>query len=1369
MKLCISIILHLLALCGFSQITVQPPNAKVCKGKDTSFKVIDVYNNPKYQWQIHSSGTWIDLTNNAVFTHVNKSELAVKVTEDSLNNRFFRCVIDTNGILAAISDSASLVFLKVSSSPTSVSPTVNPTNCPGNSSVLIINGGQLGDGASWKWYRDSCNGSPIGSGNNFQVFPTDTTAYFVRAEGLCNVTACAGATINVRLKNSVSATAITASINPVTCPGDSSILTVQGGYLGSGATWKWYSGSCGGVYLGDGALITVKPASNTSYFVRAEGTCNTTSCVNQTIIVSNTRSLNPVSIVASSNPISCPGNMTTLSVNGGSLGSGAQWKWYTSSCGGSLIGTGSSLNVNPVINTTYFVRAEGLCNVTNCAQITVSISNSNSIQASNISATVNPVSCPGNSTTLSVLGGLLGTSAQWKWYQNSCAGSSIGTGSSITVSPSSNTSYFVRAEGLCNSTSCVSITINVSKTNSVKANGIIASVNPLTCPGNSTTLSPNGGFLGSGASWNWYSTSCGNGFLKAGNSFTDTLSQSRKYYLRAEGDCNVTLCDSIIIIVSNTNSTSPLSISSSKNPLSCPGESTLLSVNGGSLGSLSQWRWYSDSCGKGSAIGTGNSIIVKPLISTAYYVRAEGPCAPTSCANTIIFVNNTESTKADSIVSTKVKLCRGEFATLTVSGGNLGTKAKWQWYENGCTGKYLGEGQSINVAPNNSTSYFVKAVGTCNITECTSIAIQVFDLPKIDAGKDTSVCSGFSIRFQTISNGSKFSWQPSIGLNDPNLQFPIAGPAVNTTYIVKTIDKNNCSAEDTIFVQVNKNPKAMVSDDTAICFGDHTILYAKGGVSYEWMDPGSGLFLSNPFSATPLAQPTRTTTFKVVVRDINGCRDTASVKVIVNPAPIANAGEDMIVCYGDVVQLNASGGQFYQWENHTELDFPSTSNPKVKAVQTQNYIVTVGNIFGCTDVDSLYLIVNPLPKILTGEDKETCLGDSLLLVAIGGTQYRWSPEIGLSDVHSASTYAKPNQNVKYIVEGKDANNCTNFDSIYITVNPLPILDVSSDVLLCKNDSIQLKVNGARSYVWMPSEGLNQVDISMPTASPRQTTNFIVLGRSADGCSSMDSVLVQVIDNPIPRILSKDTLVCQNSFWQTYSVSISANSKTWKVSGGNIITGQFTEKIKTHWTGSTIGKIYITESLPVAPYCFGSDSLKVSIRSEKAPDRASIIAKANNISTNTLICKDCDFEFTQWGYENKNNQIEINTCKGSSWCSFNSIDTFNFSYWVKIGENENCITKSYFNQPEIVGGFGNSMNVMDLTIHPNPVTNFTQINANWPIEYVGVFNSIGQSIEEQHFDDFPLSFELEMGKWHSGVYFLVIKTSNGIAIRKVIRQ
>jgi len=69
--------------------------------------------------------------------------------------------------------------------------------------------------------------------------------------------------------------------------------------------------------------------------------------------------------------------------------------------------------------------------------------------------------CNGDPVTLTVVGGSLGTGASWEWYSGSCGGTSVGTGTSIVVSPTSTTTYYVRAEGPCGTTTCVSITISI--------------------------------------------------------------------------------------------------------------------------------------------------------------------------------------------------------------------------------------------------------------------------------------------------------------------------------------------------------------------------------------------------------------------------------------------------------------------------------------------------------------------------------------------------------------------------------------------------------------------------------------------------------------------------------------------------------------------------------------------------------------------------------------------------------------------------------------------------------------------------------------------------------------------------------------------
>ncbi len=57
--------------------------------------------------------------------------------------------------------------------------------------------------------------------------------------------------------------------------------------------------------------------------------------------------------------------------------------------------------------------------------------------------------CENESTTLSISSGNLNDAIDWQWYSGTCAGTAEGNGTSITVSPATSTSYFIRGEGGC--------------------------------------------------------------------------------------------------------------------------------------------------------------------------------------------------------------------------------------------------------------------------------------------------------------------------------------------------------------------------------------------------------------------------------------------------------------------------------------------------------------------------------------------------------------------------------------------------------------------------------------------------------------------------------------------------------------------------------------------------------------------------------------------------------------------------------------------------------------------------------------------------------------------------------------------------------
>ncbi len=151
---------------------------------------------------------------------------------------------------------------------------------------------------------------------------------------------------------SVAPTGITG--NTVTCAGGSTTLSVSGGSLGTGASWNWFSSACGGTFLGTGSSISVSPGSTTSYFVRAQGSCNTTTCATTTVTVTPLPAA-PTSVTATPSAI-CAGSTSNLSA----ISSGNNIQWYTVPSGGAPIGTvasGSNFAVSPGSTTTYYAEA----------------------------------------------------------------------------------------------------------------------------------------------------------------------------------------------------------------------------------------------------------------------------------------------------------------------------------------------------------------------------------------------------------------------------------------------------------------------------------------------------------------------------------------------------------------------------------------------------------------------------------------------------------------------------------------------------------------------------------------------------------------------------------------------------------------------------------------------------------------------------------------------------------------------------------------------------------------------------------------------------------------------------------------------------
>src|SRR5690606_4119891 len=335
---------------------------------------------------------------------------------------------------------------------------------------------------------------------------------------------------------------------------------------------------------------------------------------------------------------------------------------------------------------------------------------------------------------------------------------------------------------------------------------------------------------------------------------------------------------------------------------------------------------------------------------------------------------------------------------------------------------------TITVSPTVTTTYEVTVITADGCEDTDTVTVTLNPSPTIDAGEDVTICMGDSTTLTAIGSGAgaiNYLWDT--GETTPNIT---VSPLVTTTYEVLVTEVNGCENIDTVTVTVS-SVDIDITEDLTICYGENTTLTASGGVDYVW---NTGAVTSS-ITVSPLV----TTTYEVLVTDVNGCENTAEVTVTVNPLPLADAGENVTICMGESATLTASGGIQYLWNANQAAssipvspNFSTTSVITVSPLVTTTYEVLVTDLNGCENTAEVTVTVNPLPIADAGEDVVICYGESTTLTASGGVDYVWSTGATTSEIT-----VSPLVTTTYEVLVIDANGCENTAEVTVTVNPLP--------------------------------------------------------------------------------------------------------------------------------------------------------------------------------------------------------------------------------------------------------------------------------------------------------------------------------------------
>lgn len=246
-------------------------------------------------------------------------------------------------------------------------------------------------------------------------------------------------------------------------------------------------------------------------------------------------------------------------------------------------------------------------------------------------------------------------------------------------------------------------------------------------------------------------------------------------------------------------------------------------------------------------------------------------------------------------------------------------------------------------------------------------------------------------------------------------------------------------------------------------------------------------------------------TFGTNIFGTNGNRDFYIAK-IAECSVVITLNDSVFICEGDSVELDAGTGNGY-----TYLWSTGDTIQTIYIDTSGTYWVQVTDANTCVNADTIIAILNLLPVVDLGQDSTFCADDSLILDVGAGYIYLWSTADTTQTivVDTTSTYR---------VQITDSNNCMNYDTIEIIVNPIPLVDLGPDTMTCCNEPMVLTANGGISYQW--STGDTTVSI---IDTVRSTTTYIVTVTNSYGCTNTDSVTV--IITPVNIYLGPDTTIC----------------------------------------------------------------------------------------------------------------------------------------------------------------------------------------------------------------------------------------------------
>ncbi len=869
----------------------------------------------------------------------------------------------------------------------------------------------------------------------------------------------------------------------------------------------------------------VFPQGTTTVTYEAEDVSGNTAQCSFDVLV-DTESTDPTSITATTTTV-CAGDAVQLTVNGGSLGTNAQWFWYIGSCGGQVVGVGSTITVNPLSTANYYVRAEGPCNETLCTDILINVTAAPTVSFSNITS---PTACGSADGTITAVAG--GGTAPYTFTWSNQA-----VGPTILGLPAGPYEVLVTDANGCSDFSSVSL--NDPGDPSMVA---LTSDDPdqIICEGDAVTFTASGAFQ-----YQYYV----NGVpVSSQNPWLTTALQDGDNVYVTGTDFN--FCTYTTTALTFTVNENPVIDETVNDPSACGvADGSILTTVSGGLPPY-DYDWAS-----GQTAANISGLAAGPYVLTVEDDKG--------CSTTETYPLNDPGAQPVTLASSEDpnnEICAGESVTFTASGS-----VSYEFFVNGVSVGSTNPYVTTTLVNGES----VVATGT-DASNCTATSNII--IPTVNPGPiiglavndpDTTICAGESISFfgsgaltyEFFVNGT------SQGPASPTSVFTSSSLVDGDVVTVVGTDGNACDVESAaIAVNVNASPSVTISntsDPTSCGASDGAITAAASGgtpnYTYTWSNGDVGPTVA--FIPAGL--------YCVDVEDDAGCVATACASLSdigSSPVTLASSVSNDTICGGESVTFTGSGAFTYVFfVNGIQV---STTNPYVTdSLVDGDNIAVMGldtQLCAATSAPVEYTVHPEVQIGVVSQINPSACGVSdgqANTITIGGTTpftYLWTDNqmtpnaVGLA----AGSYG---------VTVTDVNGCQSTDAVSLS-DPggftVALSASPSDVIICDGDEIEFTATsgGTNVFEYFVS------GVSVGSTNPYVTTSIldgqtvVALGTDTNNCTATSNGFTyQVLPTPAVT-LTLPSHACSNDGSTLMTGGSPAGGDYTVVYGGSVIIG-----------------------------------------------------------------------------------------------------------------------------------------------------------------------------------------------------------------------